>query len=224
MKTEIIYWSLILLLGLGACAEDTGNYDYKCINGITIKQLPTDYNDPKIIYVGDVVQFIPEFIFEKEQDTIGLSYLWIMDKDTVANTRNLNKVILLSPRNRVFGSYRVYDSKTDVEYITPFYLSIKASLENGWIFLCKKANGCGQLNFFRAEDKENDIKEWLLIDGYLDANGEDLGKEPISIRHHFLPMHSMYMFDNQISVICQGGPDLSIEVDGNTFKKVICNK
>lgn len=203
--------ALIVLFGsLMGCYEDKGNYDYLTLPKPIISGLEERYD----VYIGDKLQIKPEITFEEGKPEIkNYEYSWILDAKEVSKEKNLDVVVNLAPGVGTYATYTVRDVDNGVSTIYKFEVYAQTLFKEGWLIL-SELDGIGQLSYQRPDNV-------FYEDIYNLINGEKLSNNPVKLREHWLPF-SVEM--GQVNVICKGGPDYSVELDGSSFAKIIANK
>lgn len=166
-----IYLFLILLVGLYACYDDKGNYDYQVLNQTEVSGIDTAYRCTLL----SRLQITPEIkSVDKDRE---FSYLWLCFQntrdaiDTLSNEKNLDYELKMNPAvyTLVF-SYKDNESGV-VKYITS-KLTVESEYSRGW-YVMKEKNGSTDLDFFSDKSQTEDIM--------LKLHGEALLGKPKSL-------------------------------------------
>ena len=84
MNKICLFIYVLTLIGMSACYEDKGNYDYHPVNQITITGIEKEYQREK----WDLLAIHPEFLFS-QKETDQLAYRWEVDGRLVSQERDL---------------------------------------------------------------------------------------------------------------------------------------
>lgn len=160
-----ILWFMILFSAglLPGCSEDKGNYNYEALNTIEIGGFKP-LNDNEGVY--NVVQGTPLKItpdirqaIEKDDD---LSYLWLVEKDTVARTRDLDMVVDLT-----FGKknccYIVIENKTGIRYYHRFRMIVTSPYSMGYYILAEEEDESGLISFLPVEGTDKQFVSTNMV-------------------------------------------------------------
>lgn len=186
MKKTFFLSSLIAGLGLIACSDDIGNYNYTDINEVSI-----DTEAPGCVEEGKTYEFIAyvdKFNFDpKINSTFGITdesayeYEWRVipqsadwnevdeSKITIARTRKLDFTVNLPPR-RYSAFFNVTDKSTGVTWTTQFNLQISSLTNEGWLVLCNEDDKC-RLDLIYNRNATEDIVSRDIL-----QNKDELGK------------------------------------------------
>lgn len=173
MKKNYISLFGILLAGsfLTACYDDLGNYDYKEINELNVEGIESSYARD----VDDSLNIVPVLKGTHYSDTSRYSYKWEVNSNIIAETQELHLKINLTTGEKKCR-YIVTDKQTNVQYYTPFHLSVKSSTAADLIVVLSKYQGRTELSYLRL-DKPS---VWA-VNYYKDRYGKELGKNPQQI-------------------------------------------
>lgn len=153
-----IWITLLFSLALAfSCSEEKGNYDYKVLNSIEIEGFkPSNENGGIYLVVqGTRLLIEPELkqALEKDDD---LSYLWLINKDTVARTRNLDMIMDLT-----FGSkeccYIVIDNKTQIRYYHLFNMTVTSPYSNGYYLLAEQDDKSAVISYLSTAEENPEV-------------------------------------------------------------------
>ncbi|HEX7846621.1 MAG TPA: PKD-like family lipoprotein [Chitinophagaceae bacterium] len=165
--TSLLFVVAVLLF-LGSCYKDEGNYDYTDINNISIT---SDSNSIRVM-LPDTLR-VNTVITQTKPGTEGLSFQWVLypaigaptTRRTIGTDQNLKAIITEEP-----GSYRldffVKDKQTGVEFQKTFSISVLTKLSEGWVVVEEKAGGC-DLTMITPIDS-------IYRDVYSPTNGDQL--------------------------------------------------
>lgn len=188
---EIIYVSLVLLL-LGSCAEDKGNYDYKKVNVISIEGIEPSYT----VDSYDTLTIEPSLTFAllEERD---VSYEWMINNKVVATSLNLHV-----PVEEKLGTYQgqlcVTDNQTNLKYYSSFGVQVKTSFTQAFFVLSEKENGEATISYQRQDKKGSPFVHHI----YENANEGfgSLGTRPKQIKYK-----SNLQATKFFMILCEGG-------------------
>ncbi|GAB3662428.1 hypothetical protein GCM10028791_37490 [Echinicola sediminis] len=172
---QLLYIPLLLLLG--SCYEDLGNYDYQEINEVSIEGIEDHYS----VLVGDELKIVPDlsFTLDKDANLENYSFEWyVINKGVlpsesytaIASTKDLDFIMKLKPGN-YDGYYKVTDKESGVHFTSRFELIVNTLVTEGWMVL-GDVNGQARLDMApRIEG------EYRVIPNILDYVGSDLKLE-----------------------------------------------
>lgn len=200
--------TLIVLMALTGCYKDKGNYDYKKLPTPIISDIESSYE----VFVGDKLKITPKVEYA-DLVISNPTYSWIIGAKEVSTEKDLDITVVLTPGTIKYASFTVKDEANKIETIKKFTIKAEANFKEGWLIL-SEINGKGDLSYQR-----NDGAFYKGM--YKEFNGEDLSEQPMKLREHWIPFSTKI---GQINVICKGGPNYSVEIDGSNFEKIIYNK
>lgn len=153
---------LLLLIGLGSCSEDKGNYDYDWISeaGVSLGSVSNTFQ------VGDPLVLRPTVSFTKKgeeeaavEDVFSedeYEYFWIAKRyvkaqgrivnDTIGRERNLNYIIALTP-DEYMVEYQICNKSREIKWLSKFEIKVTLSAPEGWLLLEDK-NGQAELSIY----------------------------------------------------------------------------
>lgn len=206
---NIVGLVLVLLVFTG-CYKDKGNYSYKVLPQPLISGIDALY----VVFIGEKLQIKPVIQYAENTSEIkNIEYSWILDTKEISKERDLNVMINFPPGAEKYASFTIKDLDNNVSTIVKFKVKSESEFKEGWLVLTEM-NGKGHLCFQRMDDV-------FYENIYEKFNGESLSSQPVRLKEHWLT----WMADiGQINVLCKGGPDYSVELDGSSFQKVISNK
>ena len=179
-KNIYVLLLLSLIMVLGSCYSDKGNYDYEDVNEITV-----DLGGAKYTYVvGNVAKLEPTLTFAtREIAESELEYNWTLNGEFVSDKRVLEFTVE-KIASQVECQLRVTNPKTGLTYIgrTAMDFTQKYNLY-GWLVLSKDEQA-SYLNFMTATGTDSQIyEEHLKV--YQEQNRETLPKETLGLLEHF---------------------------------------
>ena len=179
MKTRILFIAM-LLLGVTACYEDKGNYEYMVMNDIEISV----ETDSHTYVLGEKVVCIPKLTFALGKENSELSYEWTFDDHVIAHTRDLDWTADIMGSDKDLR-LAIRDEKTGVTYYKIKGISVTSPYgTNGWLVLSEK-DGNSTLAFLRERTEGGKLKPIVTRDIYQMINGEPMGSQPVSMYPHW---------------------------------------
>lgn len=149
MKTYILLLALVLMV-LGGCLKDEGNYDYIDLNEVEeITGIEEFYSITKF---EDVLLINPEISYKLGDDD-AYEYEWSLshwEYDDELGERVNYEIIISQEKNLefvadhtipykdLFGQFKVNNTTTGVTYTTNFELRVQNAYQYGYFFLCEK--------------------------------------------------------------------------------------
>lgn len=214
MDKLFIYISLIGAFLLTSCYKDKGNIDYKPLSKAEISGINSSYT----LYLGDKWN-VPVAIRWSMDVPEEVAYLWKVNGDTIATTRDLEVVVSFPLKEDMTAEYVVTDLSNGVRTIVPFSVTVKSEFSQGWMLLSEQTEH-SVLGYFRDGDGR------FYKDIYSDINQEHLSKGASCLVEHFLsPFEpSVTALTGQVFVACSGGPNYSVDLDGDSFERVVYTK
>lgn len=209
-----IFNILLACLLLAGCYDDKGNIDYRPLTEAQV----TGIKDSYLLNLGDTWT-VPVTVNFTKGEPAAVSYLWKVNGDTIAMTRDLSVVVSFPLRDNMVSEFVVTDEESGVRSIVPFQVSVQSEFSKGWMIL-SDAEDHSELSFLRASDDR------FYANIYHDINKEYLSAGAFKLREHFLdPMDpATGSVAGQVFVACTGGAGYSVDLDGNSFSKVIATK
>lgn len=197
------------MAGLFACSDDTGNYDYRELNKISLSGLAEEYNVDQFdtLRIDDL-----ELNFSVEENT-NLTYEWVMRRQnselntarTVSTGRNCRGYIEEKP-----GGYTAHLCVTDqtngLKYYHEFNVIVNTVWANGLFVLSEAKDGTAVLSMQRR-DKANAALKYDIFE----LNNPDfgqLGRKPVQV----------YEGEDGIYAVCQEGERKLIKLDEDDLK------
>ena len=214
MNKLFIYFGLVAAVLLTGCYKDKGNIDYKPLSDAKISGIGYSYT----LYLGDKwnVPVEIEYSLDTPEE---VAYLWKVNGDTIATTKDLDVTVSFPLKENMPAEYVVTDLSNGVRTIIPFLVTVKSEFSQGWMILSEQEEH-SVLGYFRDGDGR------FYADIYNDINQEHLSKGATRLVEHFLsPFEpSVTALTGQVFVACSEGPGYSVELDGDSFERVIYTK
>lgn len=173
-------FSIIILIFLCSCYKDTGNYDYKNINEVTITGMAANYSG---ILALDVLHIEPTIkMTEANIDPARCSYYWILYKgttviDTLGRAAILDYRINVSPD--VYNLYlRVVDNATGVAWKKGTTFTVGTRYSTGLMLMGTGDNGNAEVDMISM------VSDTAVVRGILSASGLPALHDPVTILHN----------------------------------------
>ena len=126
-KIQLIIWS-ILVLCVGACTEDKGDYDYRNLAEGTIGNVNGSYH----VSVGDTLIIEPEIVFDLETK-VGLKYEWSVELDSVfSREKNIEYIIHLDAPEQMKWVLQVTDTLSGLTFMTQTMVRVSSLYSDGF--------------------------------------------------------------------------------------------
>lgn len=209
-----IFNIMLACLFLAGCYDDKGNIDYRPLTEAEVNGIQESY----LLNLGDTWN-VPVTVNFSKGEPAAVSYLWKVNGDTIAMTKDLSVVVLFPLKDNMISEFIVTDQESGVRSIIPFRVSVQSEFNKGWMILSEVA-GHSELSFQRASDDR------FYGSIYHDINREHLSAGAFKLQEHFLdPLDpATGSVAGQVFVACEDGPEYSVDLDGNSFAKVIATK
>lgn len=187
---------IFILMAMGACYEDEGNYDYHELDAVVIDTVGTDIQPQYSIMRFDTLRLQPHVYFNgklvSNTDEAPLDYLWTIYSattgvgtnlvtDTLSHERDLNAVI-----SRTGGNYLVQLVVTNRnDGIRQFFrlpVAVSEVFDGGWMVFYERADepGCSDLALvYNPWTKLNANYNRYYTNLYATTNGHPLPGHPI---------------------------------------------
>lgn len=160
------YLLLIIVFSLISCSKDLGSYDYSEVNTYEISGINTgtgisrNYN----VVMGQKVTIEPVIESSMEGVSDNLSYLWIVEKDTVSKERDFNYEVTL-PIGLYQSQFVLIDNNTGLSYGVGFALNVTSPFGRGYFFLNQDEENNTVLSFKGVSDEDTVVVSSYEIDG-----------------------------------------------------------
>lgn len=182
MKTY--YYTIVLLFAfilISSCSKDLGNYEYKDINELNIKDVKSEYTARTGI---DTLRIRPIMnATMDEADTSRYKHIWILQvganlRDTIGRKRNLDYAVRLKPADYALF-YRVLDSKTGVTWTANTKITVTTSYSRGLLIIGEDEQGNAEAEMLSMlKDKDT-----IHIKHILSQSGLPVLRDPVSFVH-----------------------------------------
>ena len=206
---KFIYIITAIVAFVTGCYEDKGNYSYEIVPQVSVEGIEDSYD----FYVGSQEKITPQITWKNGKPD-KLSYAWRINDKVVCEKENLDFIVGDLPvKSGLYAEFTITNEDLGVEYIHRFKVSVYSTYYSGWGLLADKGD-VSELSYVRDDGE-------LHADVYKTINGTDLSGGAYALMEHWLPTSEEI---GQIFVACQKGPEYSVELDGNTFAKMIATK
>lgn len=206
MKKIYMFYIAVIVWVVAGCYEDKGNYDYKTMPKVTVNGIESSYD----VYVGAPFVITPEVVWEHGEPA-HLTYAWRVNDVVISEEKNLDVTVGGVPvKAGLYAEYTIKDEDTGIEYILPFKVSVFSTFYSGWMLLADGGSK-SELSYIRDDGE-------AFVDVYKTINGSDLPGGAYAMNEHWLPWSNEI---GQVFIACQDGPDYSVELDGNSFEKMV---
>ncbi|MFA6756036.1 MAG: PKD-like family lipoprotein [Bacilli bacterium] len=200
---------MFFIISVVGCYEDKGNYDYKDLSEVEISGIDEEYT----VNIGSEFSISPKLTY-KDEGIKNIKYTWKINDKVISEEKELNIVVDgLEVKPNQYSEFDVTDVDNGIVYSKLFRISVESTFKNGWLLLSDGGNS-STLDFIRQDGK-------IYNNVYERANKEKLSGGAQSICEHFLPWSEE---TGQIFVACDKAPAYSVELDGNSFIKMISTK
>ena len=209
MKRKILFIPVFLLLLLGSCYDDKGNYDYTDSSKVTFSNAASsDYT----FMVGTPFEMDAPVLFSEDIENIDdvFTVEWYLNRELVYTGYRLKYQF------EEGGTYelilKVINKETNETYISDkFTMTAKNSFDWGWMILSDMGDGKSSLSFISP-----DLKASLRIDEAIEGG---LGSEPRGIYYYYVlgSISGSYVSGLPKILINQGSG--SVTLDGNSLQK-----
>ena len=176
MNKICLFIYVLTLIGMSACYEDKGNYDYHPVNQITITGIEKEYQREK----WDLLAIHPEFLFS-QKETDQLAYRWEVDGRLVSQERDLAYDVDVNVSDGVYKCRMTVIHLADSSrYFQEFDLKVVTPFESGLMVLSEQ-EGKAMLSFRSDSYTTPDFLKWV----FLSENGKNLEGKPLSLEQSF---------------------------------------
>lgn len=202
MNKIYLFLYTLLAVGMAACYEDKGNYDYHSINEIRIANIDKEYVREK----WQLLSIAPELAFS-DHTTQEVAYRWEIDGKIVSEEPQLSYNVAVDVADNAykcrFTAISLADSSRYYQY---FELKVVTPYEKGPLVLSEQ-QGKAMLSFRPEGAESKEFDKWI----YKTENGEYMIGKPLSIEQ------PDWEYDNQIFVTTTLG---SYRLDKNILKLI----
>ena len=155
---RIIILSICFIIGVVACYEDKGNYDYHSINEVSISNIENEYVREK----WQNLSISPKLDFLIEE-TDNMAYRWEFDGKLVSEERDLSYDVDLNVADDAykcrFTAIHLEDSS---RYYCDFSLRVVTPYDKGLMVLSEQ-EGKAMLSFLADNEEGDNFDKWVLV-------------------------------------------------------------
>ncbi len=198
LRLSLYTFAVVLFcMGVTACYEDKGNYDYTELTEVRIDTVGTGILDYYSVQRYDVLTLAPNVYYNGRlaTDSDPLDYVWTMYAtatsavtDYTVDTLGTER-ILSAPITRKAESYALQLTVTNREDLTQTYfrtsLRVDEVIAGGWVVFYECADEPGKSDVgvvMNNLTKRNLVKDREFWDLYTASNGEHLDGVPVRVR------------------------------------------
>ncbi len=172
-----IVFLLYAMIFAWACYDDKGNYDYREINQVTIQGIDTLIRCDQM----DLLVIPVELEGTQYADTNRFTYLWEVNRESVARTKDL-RIYANFPLGENVARFVVTDKELGTKAFRNFSINVSSSTAGDGILVLSKYQGHAELSFKRL-DKEGSV---FTPNFYEAIVGYPLGVEPKKMHRNYL--------------------------------------
>lgn len=172
-----IVFLLYAMIFAWACYDDKGNYDYREINQVTIQGIDTLIRCDQM----DLLVIPVELEGTQYADTNRFTYLWEVNREVVATTKDL-RIYANFPLGEHVARFVVTDKELGTKAFRNFNINVSSSTAGDGILVLSKYQGYAELSFKRL-DKEGSV---FTPNFYEALVGHPLGIEPRKMHRNYL--------------------------------------
>lgn len=151
MKNTFYFILAVIVLFHTSCLDDKDSLatrDFEHV--VSVKGLQPEDGGSHILYVGDTLQLEPAITYTEDSHPEDYTYRWIIGKDTVGKTQNLNWLITrpkgYEDKITIPGVLIVRNNVNGLEYRETFSIEIYSNLTPTYIAVYETANGVDWLS------------------------------------------------------------------------------
>ena len=159
---------IMFVIGMFACYDDKGNYDYTWVQNIDLSDVLRDTT----IRRGEVLELnidLEKFVDNSATATEGASpedytYSWVVANggtyDTLSTSQNLSDTIWLAISSQPYQiNYSVTEKASGVTWSTFFKLTVVDRLTGGYIFMTEDAERNVEIELYADDTEGNKVHE-----------------------------------------------------------------
>ena len=205
-----IYRILLFLavLSLSSCYKDEGNYDYREMPKVTINGIPEKCE----AFIGSNLKVPVEIVYENGAYE-DVSYEWRLQGKVISTEKDLDVMVNFEAKPNQYADFSVIDNATGLRTIKIFTMDVSTEFSKGWMILSNESDH-SELSYIRPDGR-------LYDNIYEKLNGEKLSANAVQIKEHWLPWSDK---TGEIFIGAPEGPNHAVELDGNTFKRMVYSK
>jgi hypothetical protein len=149
LNSQFSILNLFFLAAITACNEDLGNYDYKEINSVQIKDVDNDNGiNNRTADIGSILKITPILEFSRTGDESLFTYAWYYhaggEWKLLQEGRNLEIEVadpIGTPDKTYTLAYEALNTATNIPYRKLFTLKVNNILTRGFLALCEHEDG-----------------------------------------------------------------------------------
>lgn len=183
MKTIKLFFSVTtVLLFLGSCNKDLGNYTYSTVNELISEELDTCYS----VFQGDNLKIDPKALFSQDNalSSERYSFLWTavgasnLEKTNIGTEYVFNDNITLIP-GEYFLYLKITDKATNITWIKMTNLIVATRFSRGWMLVGENKDGFAEIEMISMPE----LFDTTIIKGILENSNVPKIKNPTNIIH-----------------------------------------
>ena len=186
-----LVYIIVFALGLTACYDDKGSYDYHDICEVNIEGVESVY---ETVYRESVLEIDPTVTVTEGNigDTTRFAYEWRANvaynsTELIGTERILNYRVELAPRNDYVLYFRVTDRQTGVVTVATSTLKVGTAYSKGILLIGENAQGEADVQMLSM------VKDTVLYKELLKNSGLPVLKNPVDIIHTGAAGNSNYI-------------------------------
>ena len=186
-----LVYIIVFTLGLTACYDDKGSYDYHDICEVNIEGVESVY---ETVYRESVLEIDPTVTVTEGNigDTTRFAYEWRANvpynsTELIGTERILNYRVELAPRNDYVLYFRVTDRQTGVVTVATSTLKVGTAYSKGILLIGENAQGEADVQMLSM------VKDTVLYKELLKNSGLPVLKNPVDIIHTGAAGNSNYI-------------------------------
>lgn len=186
-----LVYIIVFTLGLTACYDDKGSYDYHDICEVNIEGVESVY---ETVYRESVLEIDPTVTVTEGNigDTTRFAYEWRANvaynsTELIGTEQILNYRVELAPRNDYVLYFRVTDRQTGVVTVATSTLKVGTAYSKGILLIGENAQGEADVQMLSM------VKDTVLYKELLKNSGLPVLKNPVDIIHTGAAGNSNYI-------------------------------
>lgn len=186
-----LVYIIVFALGLTACYDDKGSYDYHDICEVNIEGVESVY---ETVYRESVLEIDPTVTVTEGNigDTTRFAYEWRANvaynsTELIGTERILNYRVELAPRNDYVLYFRVTDRQTGVVTVATSTLKVGTAYSKGILLIGENTQGEADVQMLSM------VKDTVLYKELLKNSGLPVLKNPVDIIHTGAAGNSNYI-------------------------------
>lgn len=200
MKT-LKYLICICSIGLlASCYEDEGNYDYRDINEVGVKDVP-EMREIDQFETLDITPDLEGTIYGDDESNY--EYEWSLNKKVISTERNLSYVVT-NPTGSYTLRYSVIDKNNQTKAFATTKLIVNSATSSDGILVVSNRHGVADMSYLRLDKENADFMSMF----YNKNHEKPLGHNPRQLYQTYVDGYKNYAakFGGQgIKLICDEG-------------------